>query len=390
MASRGASPSSGGSFIRSLLVVALLAASVLAAGCTDKLSLNKASLDDPSFSVSPETGDAATTFHVDAGALSKYNVTWDFGDGKHANGGSADHQYGFSNGRMTITLIATDGAGKQGIATRVVVLGTGTNHPPSARISAQRSWVMVDAPAAFTAYGYDSDTDPLSYSWSVQPTGGTERIGADGPPSFSTTFSAVGSYVVKVRARDPKGGESTDTMVVWATKEIPATTYDALHHGNLTVGNGDAGVNEKLGSVAGGAAPNQTVDSAVYPFTLAYPGYTLVFLTWNDSSGAGAVDLDLELRFAGNGTTIWKAEHHVVPTPDPNHPPSPPPVPPPVPPSVPTPIGPYEYNASVLAPGKYEVVVRGYAGANVPYTALIHASLQVSPESVAKSEAGGA
>ncbi|GEM_PF-5078009 len=371
--------------LRPLLLVALLAVASVAAGCTDKLSLNKATLDNPSFDLSPETGDATTTFHVDAGALSKYNVTWDFGDGTHAYGGSADHQYGFSNGRMTVTLIATDATGKQGIATRVVVLGTGVNHPPSVRISSSRTWVKVGEPASFNAYGYDADSDPMTYTWTVQPANGAARNAADGPSAVSTTFDAVGSYTVKVLAKDPKGGTATDTQVVWATKEIPATVFDATYHGNITVGNGDAGINEKAESKLGSTAPNQTVDSAVYPFTLDYPGYTLAFLTWNDSSTVGAVDLDLEVRYASNATPVWTSAHHLVNAPDPSNPP---PIPPPVPPGVPTPVGPYEYNVSMLPPGKYEAVVRGYAGANVEYALLLHASLLVSPESVAKAEGG--
>src|SRR5581483_5969441 len=120
------------------------------------------------------------------------------------------------------------------------------------------------------------------------------------------------------------------------------------------------------------------------PYTIAYPGYTLAFLTWNDTSSVGAQDLDLELRYAGNGTTIWKSEHHTV-TADPSNPP---PVPPPVPPGLPTPAGPYEYNATLQQPGSYEVVVRSYSAAQVAYRVLIHSSLLVSPESVAKAETG--
>ena len=386
MAPRGASPSSGGPLLRTLLLVALLATATLAAGCTDKLSLNKATLDDPSFSLEPETGDATTTFHVDAGALSKYHVTWDFGDGTHAEGGSADHKYGFTNGRMTITLIATGDDGKQGTAQRVVVLGNGINRVPTARLSSARTWVALGAPSSFSAYGFDGDGDSLTYTWSLAPTGGgPEKIFGDASSTQSYTFDAVGSYLLKVRAKDPKGGEASDAQTVWVTKRIPATTYDATYHGNLTVGNADAGVSEKVLGVAGSAAPNQTVDSAVYPYTLDYPGYTLIFLTWNDTSGAGAVDLDLELRYAGNDTTIWRSEHHTAQAPDPTNPP---PVPPPAPPGVPTPVGPYEYNASYQPAGQYEVVVRGYSGANVEYTTLIHSSLQVTPEQVAKQEAG--
>jgi hypothetical protein len=370
---------------RPLSLALALAFVLLAAGCTDKLSLNHATLESPSFSLTPQEGDATTTFHVDAGSLSKYNVSWDFGDGTRAYGGSADHKYGFTNGKMTVTLTVTDAAGKQGFATQVVTLGDGVNRPPTARLSAARTWVKVGEPAPFSAYGYDGDGDPLSYQWSVAKPGGAESP-AGASSDIRATFDAVGAYTLKLVVRDPKGGSATDSQIVWATKEIPATSYDALYFGNLTVGNGDAGANEKLEHNLGGTAPNQTVDSAVYPFTLSYPGFALVFLTWNDTSGAGAVDLDLELRYAGNGTTIWSSAHHTVNAPDPSHPPPVPSGPPPLPPNLPIPAGPYEYNASYLQPGAYEAVVRGYSGANVAYETLIHASLQVKPEDVAKGE----
>lgn len=366
--------------LRPVLLAALLLAAPLLAGCTDKLSLNKASLDAPAFDLAPEKGDATTRFHVDAGALAKYNLTWDFGDGTRAYGASADHKYGFTNGQMTITLYVSDGA-KQTTATRIAILGNGANRNPSVSLSAEKTWVQTGSTAKFSTYAYDGDADPLTYRWSVKPPGGQDLLVPNAGSSLDYTFPATGAYTVSVRVDDPKGASSTSTQLVWATKSIPATVYDAQYFGNVT-GAGDAGVTEKAYGASGGAV-NQTVDSAVYEYAIDYTGYTLVFLTWNDTSTVGAQDLDLELRYANNGTTIWTSAHHTASV-DPSHPPA---VPPSVPPSI-VPVGPYEYNMSLQPPGKYQVVVRSYSAAQVAYRVLIHSSLLVSPELVAKQETG--
>src|SRR5581483_1969091 len=125
--------------LRSLLVALLLVSSALLAGCSDKLGLSKASIDAPSFDLSPEAGDASTTFHLDAGALSKYNGTWDFGDGTVKYGASADQKYGLTSGKTTVTLIVTESSGKQGTATRAALLGNRSTRTSSVRVPTDKS-----------------------------------------------------------------------------------------------------------------------------------------------------------------------------------------------------------------------------------------------------------
>jgi hypothetical protein len=96
-------------------------------------------------------------------------------------------------------------------------------------------------------------------------------------------------------------------------------------------------------------------------YTLLYPAYTLIFLTWTDTSGQGATDLDLELRHASNGTVIFTSA---------TRPPAPA----------------FEFNLTQQEPGDYDVVVRGVVAASLAYSVLVQATLQITPELVLAAE----
>lgn len=354
--------------LRQALFWTLLAA-VLSAGCTGglggALSLNQATLDEPSFDLEPETGDAKTVFKVDARGLGdKYNVTWDWGDGTSSYGEEAEHKFGFTNGMMTVTLIATDDDGTQGIATRQITLGTGTNKAPTVTARATKTWVEVGKTINLSATGVDADRDPLTYSWSYQaPDSPAEKTIAGEGNRVPVRFDAPGKYAVKVRARDPKGGEAVANLTVDVSTSIPSTRFEQVFNGTILAGSGGAGVSEKPWAV-GPTAPDTDVDATRHRYTLEYPAYTLIFLTWNDTTGQGVFDLDLELRKA-DGTSVFKSETRGPPN------------------------APFEFNLTQQEPGDYDVIVRGVVAANVPYSVLVQATLQITPDLVAAREAGG-
>ena len=363
--------------MRALSLAALLVLASLA-GCTDKLTLgNLTGGDDGPFSVSPDKGDAGTVFHVETDAAG--DVTWDFGDGTTATSKSADHKYGFSNGVMTITMIATGADGKQAISTRTVTLGTGANRPPTVSVSASPSWVEVRKTVNLTARGNDADKDPIAYLWTYRVvSGGVASDGHDhvhegAVPSSaaqevvlpgadkanSVAFDAPGKYVVRVRATDPKGGSATSETTIDVSKHIPDSVFDAKFSGTLVAGTGgQASASEQLWVAP---APDTSVDAARHAYQLLYPGTTVIVLTWNDTSGQGVFDLDLELRNADNGTTIFRSQTR-APAPA------------------------FEFNFTQQQPGNYEVVVRNVAGAQVVYNLLVHSSLTINPDLVAKVE----
>ena len=361
---------------RPLLVAATLA-SLAFAGCTDKLSFAGATLDEPSFSLDPLTGDKDTVFKVDAGALSEYNVTWDWGDGTYSYGGQAEHKYGFTNGVMTVTLIATAEDGKQGIATQQITLGTGVNRDPTTSARASRSWVDVGKPVTLTASANDPDRDPLTYLWTYAKLAGDAPAGApvvvpSTAKTASVTFDEAGRYLVVVRAKDPKGGEAQAQLFLDVSKKIPSNRFEALFNGTIKAGSAGASASEKLW-VASPPAPDTEVDAVRHTYTLLYPGQTIIFLTWNDTSTVGAIDLDLELRNA-SGETVFKQQAHAVN---------------PASPGPPTPIPPFEFNVSAQDPGTYTVIIHGYAGANVTYSALVVSSLKLTPDLVRAVEGDG-
>lgn len=336
------------------VLAALLVVAALLSGCADKLSFNSATLDEPSFDLEPLTGDAKTQFHADAGALGKYNVSWDWGDGTVSYGASASHAYGFTNGIMTVRLVATDEAGKTGIATQQVVLGTGKNANPTASISLYQRWIEAGKPVDLSAYVRDADGDPIRYLWTLD-----DAVVAR-ESAGQLVVNATGNHTLKLRVSDPKGGSASADAQLLVVKHIPPSVINEVHNGTLRAGDAGAGVSQKLW-IAPSQVPDTDVDAVRYNYTLKYPGYTLVLLKWNDTTGQGVVDLDLELQYANNGTVIFSQQTR-------------------------PPAAPFEFNVTLQQPGSYVAVVRGVVGANVDYSLLIHSSLFLTPEAVAAAE----
>lgn len=361
--------------LRSALVVLTLLAAATA-GCTDKLSFS--STNESGFTVSPEKGDKDTVFQVDAGDLADgRSVTWDFGDGKRAEGKEAQHTYGFTNGIMTITLVATGADGIPLVETKTVTLGSGVNKVPTGSLRTLKTWVEVGRPANLTANANDGDRDPLTYLWtySVLEGGGAaapvagEEILLDSTTSKATAiFDAPGKYAVKARVKDPKGGEIRLNTTIDVSKDIPDTNIQTTFTGRLVAGTGGAGVAEKAWT---DPAPDSYADAARHTYTLDYPATTYIFLRWNDTSNASAYDLDLELRNADTGEVLFKSENHAVD---------------PAAPGAPAPRPPIEFNFTEQAPGNYAIIVRAFAGAQVDYQVDLFATLRLTPELVAAVE----
>ncbi|HEX2022563.1 MAG TPA: hypothetical protein VHH36_07605 [Candidatus Thermoplasmatota archaeon] len=377
--------------LRAVLPAAVVLASALA-GCADPLSFGSTSGDGGLFTVSPDKGEKDTVFHVSASdAVRGRNLTWQFGDGTVAYGDEADHVYGFTNGVMTITLLVAGDGPVPEVGTRTVTLGSGQNRVPTTTLTAAKRWVEVGQLSNFTARGNDADRDPMSYLWtytlvSAAPGGGSDGHGdhAHGASAAKPgeevvvdtnaskagiVFDAPGKYDVKVRVRDPKGGEAVQNVSVDVSRDIPDAQLEIPFTGTLVAGTGGAGVSEKTWTLPADV-PDTGADSVRHPFSIKYPATAYVILQWNDTSNASAYDLDLELRFAGNGTTIVKSERHAVNPEAPG-----------------VPVGfPLEMNYTALAPDDYIVVVRAFSGAQIQYLVTVYLTQHLTPELVAAAE----
>lgn len=363
------------------LALALLVAMPAFAGCTDKISFNSASVDEGKFSLTPDKGDARTLFKVDAGKLGEgKNVTWDFGDGTVRYGGSAEHKYGFTNGVMTITLLVTGSDGKQSVATRTVKLGTGENAEPNVTVRASKTWIEMRKPVNLTATTRDADKDPIRHLWTYKVLeGGASGDGhahshGDAPAATNAqefvidgegaktqaVFDAPGKYEVRVRASDPKGGQSVATVVVDVSRHIPEPRMSLTFQGTLTAGTGGQGASVS-DTLWGTPAPDSNVDAARHPYTLLYPATTFVMVTWNDTSTQGVFDLDLEVRDANTGEVVFTSATR-APAPA------------------------FESNMTRQEPGDYVVVIKAVAGAQVAYTVQLVSALELTPARVAAVE----
>lgn len=350
--------------LRAGVALTLMAAVVLA-GCTGgiggAIGLNDATLAEPSFDLTPDKGDATTLFKVDSRGLGdKYNVTWEWGDGIVTYGATSEHKYGFSNGAVTVTLVVTDTDGKQNFATRTITLGTSPNKAPTVTLRAQKTWIEVGRTINLTATATDADRDPLTYFWSyLAPGAAAEKVIEGKTNRVPVTFDAPGKYDVKVRARDPKGGEAIANVTVSVSTHIPDTRFEATFNGTIVAGSAGQGLSEKAW-IGSPTVPDSNVDSTRHRYTLDYPGNTLIFLVWNDTTTQGVYDLDLELRKA-DGTVVFTSATRA-------------------------PSAPFEFNITKQDAGDYDVVVRGVVGANVVYTLLVQSTLQITPELVAAKE----
>lgn len=374
--------------LRPLLLAASLLVAGVMAGCTDALSF--ASSDDvDGFTVEPTEGDKDTVFRVKAaGALAGLDLMWDFGDGVTATGAEAEHKYGFTNGMMQITLLATGADGVPQVATKSVKLGNGQNKEPTAgTISATKKWIAVGQSVNLTARGNDLDRDPLTYLWTYKvlsggvagdghdhdhggtsaPQGG--EIVIDGATErTSVIFDAPGVYDVKVQVSDPKGGVAIANTTISVSRHIPDAQVHIPFTGKLLVGTAGNGASEQLWL---DNVPDSSADAARHAFELKYPATGYVYLRWNDTTNQSVMDLDLELRDATTGETLFVGESHSVN---------------PEAPAPPIPLPAIEIAYGEIPAGSYEIIVRGYLAANVEYAVDLFASLRLTPELVAQVE----
>jgi PKD repeat protein len=203
------------------------------------------------------TADASGSTDTDATPIATYKFT--FGDGSAAvgpqSGATASHTYN-TPGTYTVTLTATDTGGQSSTATQQVTVSP-PDLPPAAVLSV--SPASGPAPLDITADASgssDNDATPIS-SYKFDFGDGSAVVGPQAAATAPHTYSAAGTYTVKVTVTDTVGNAST------ATKQV--TVYSNLV-GNAGFESGLTGWNTSgggtgitLAQVAGGHSGNFAV-----------------------------------------------------------------------------------------------------------------------------------
>ncbi len=182
-------------------------------------------------SVSPSSGTAPLTVTADASASTDGDATpiagytFDFGDGSAAVGpqsaATASHTYSAA-GTYTVTVTVTDTGGLASTATASVhVDGAMVDSPPSASLAVTPSsgaiqlTVTADASAST-----DSDATPIA-TYTFDFGDGSAPTGPQANAEATHTYTAVGTYTVKMTVEDTAGLASTATAQVTVVDNAP-------------------------------------------------------------------------------------------------------------------------------------------------------------------------
>ncbi|WP_253259321.1 PKD domain-containing protein [Subtercola boreus] len=218
------------------------------------------------------------------GTLSSY--LWSFGDNTTATGPTPPvHTYAAA-GTYTVKLTVTDNDGATGVSQTTVtaVAAPPPNVPPTAAFSSTPTNLQVAFDASDSA---DSDGTIASYAWTFGD--GTNGTGK----TVTHTYSAAGTYSVKLTVTDNKGATAVTTGSVMATvpppvNVAPTASIDTTVS-NLTANLSGAGSTDSDGTIASYAwnfGDTQTGTGKTVSHVYATAGTYTATLVVTDNSGA--------------------------------------------------------------------------------------------------------
>jgi parallel beta-helix repeat protein len=169
------------------------------------------------------TADASASTDSDATGIASY--TFDFGDGSAPVGpqGSptATHTYA-SAGSYVVRVTVTDTGGRSSTATSTVEAAIVQDAAPAAALTVTpTSGVINLAVTADASASTDADLTPIA-GYSFDFGDGTAPTGLQSSAKAAHTYTAAGTYTVKVTAQDTAGLSSTATSQVTVTDNPPA------------------------------------------------------------------------------------------------------------------------------------------------------------------------
>ena len=137
-----------------------------------------------------------------AGDRPLQTLAWTFGDGGQALGSEVAHAYAAA-GEYTVTLTATDDAGRSASVSNVVTVEA-PNQPPIAGLTSACS----DLVCTFADASVDADGRVVSVIWNFGDGSGAESASA------AHAFAAAGAYPVTVTVVDDDGASASATSTV--------------------------------------------------------------------------------------------------------------------------------------------------------------------------------
>ena len=175
------------------------------------------------FTAMPTSGLAPLTVTFDASASSDPDNTiaayaWNFGDGSAvAAGATSSHVYQ-SAGSFTVTLTVTDSKGATGTASRTITVTA--NAPPIAAFTAAPAGGSAPLTVSFNAStSSDPDGSIVTYEWTFDD-------GASGTgPSTQHTYVNGGSFNVRLKVTDDRGGVGTTSRLIVVSSATAAAWY---------------------------------------------------------------------------------------------------------------------------------------------------------------------
>lgn len=260
------------------------------------LSTGKPINQAPTAEFTSSCTDASCNFDATAssdadGEVSDY--VWDFGDGSQGTSATAEHTY-VESGTYQVTLTVSDNDGSTASVTKQVEVQAPVNQDPVADFGSS----CTDAVCQFDGRtSTDPDGEIATYEWDF----GDGEVGDGAQPNH--TYTASGSYAVKLTVTDNRGGQSSKTRQVDVT--VPSGSVDFVDSSASNLG----GKKKRLVDIPTAAAEGDVAllyfthpDAADYSGPLGVTGWTQV----GEQSSGGVVSTVWRKRLAAGdaGATV--------------------------------------------------------------------------------------